>query len=431
VRKTSRSAAVLIGVAAFGLAAGCAAEDAGSGSTDGGGEGSDEQVTLTIATFNEFGYADLFDQYMAENPNIKIEHTKADTADNARDALRNSLGAGSGAADIEAIEVDWLVEFMQYSDKFADLSSPDVEGRWLDWKVEAATTDDGQLIGYGTDIGPEAICYRSDLVDAAGFPSDPDGFAEWIGDSWDTYFAAGEEFVAASDAAWYDSAGALWQGMSNQMEVPYETPEGEIVATTNPEVREAYDTVLEASVDKELSAHLGQWSADWTSAFQGDNFATMLCPGWMLGIIAGNAEGVEGWDVANVFPGGGGNWGGAYLTVPTQSEHVEEATALAEWLTRPETQVQAWIGGGGFPSQPSAWEQQDLLDITHPFFNDAAIGPIYVERADAVAFQPYKGPNYFAINTAIQDAITRVDVEQSTDPESSWNQFVSDVEALG
>jgi len=433
VRRTTRAAAVLIGVAALGLAAGCAGDEGDTGggdSTDGSG-GGDEQITLSVATFNEFGYADLYEQYMDENPNITIEEVKADTADNARDALRNSLGAGSGASDIEAVEVDWMVEFMQYADKFADLSSPDVEGRWLDWKTEAATTEDGQLVGYGTDIGPEAICYRADLVEAAGFPSDPEGFAEWIGDDWDSYFAAGKEFVAKSDAAWYDSAGALWQGLSNQMEVPYETPEGEIVATTNPEVREAYDTVLAASVDDELSAHLAQWQADWTASFQGDSFATMLCPGWMLGIIAGQAEGIEGWDIANTFPGGGGNWGGAYLTVPAQGEHIEEATALANWLTSPETQVQAWLGGGGFPSQPSAWEQPELLDITSDFFNGAPIGTIYVDRADAVTFQPYKGPNYFAINSAIQDAITRVDVDQSTDPDASWDQFVSDVEALG
>jgi cellobiose transport system substrate-binding protein len=45
----------------------------------------------------------------------------------------------------------------------------------------------------------------------------------------------------------------------------------------------------------------------------------------MLGVVAGNAEGVKGWDFADVFPGGGGNWGGSYLVVPTQSEHPDEA----------------------------------------------------------------------------------------------------------
>ena len=54
-------------------------------------------------------------------------------------------------------------------------------------------------------------------------------------------------------------------------------------------------------------------------------FATMLCPGWMLGVIAGNAPDVTGWEVANVFPNGGGNWGGSYLTVPANGENVEAA----------------------------------------------------------------------------------------------------------
>ena len=57
---------------------------------------------------------------------------------------------------------------MQYPDKFVDLNDPSVEGRWLDWKAAQATTIDGQLIGYGTDIGPTGICYRADLFEKAG-----------------------------------------------------------------------------------------------------------------------------------------------------------------------------------------------------------------------------------------------------------------------
>ena len=56
----------------------------------------------------------------------------------------------------------------------------------------------------------------------------------------------------------------------------------------------------------------------------------------------------------STFPGGGGNWGGSYLTVPTQSEHPEEAMALANWLTAPEQQIKAFIAKGTFPSQVDA-----------------------------------------------------------------------------
>src|SRR5687768_18155105 len=46
---------------------------------------------------------------------------------------------------------------------FNDLKEigPKVEdNRWLQWKTDAVTTKDGKLIGYGTDIGPLAMCYR-------------------------------------------------------------------------------------------------------------------------------------------------------------------------------------------------------------------------------------------------------------------------------
>ncbi|WP_298746112.1 extracellular solute-binding protein [uncultured Serinicoccus sp.] len=409
-------------------ACGGGSDENGDGDGEAGGGGGD--ITLSVATFNEFGYEDLLTEYEEQNPGVTVEHIKADTADNARAALRNSLGADSGAADVEAIEVDWVTEFQQYPDKFVDLSSEEVEGRWLDWKTEAVTLEDGMLLGYGTDIGPEAVCYRADLFEQAGMPTDREEVAELLEGDWDTYFEVGQQFVDETGIPWYDSAGALWQGMINQVEQPYETPEGEIIALDNPQVRELYDQVLAASVDDGLSAGLGQWSADWASAFQGEEFATMLCPAWMMGVIEGNAEGVEGWDVANVFPGGGGNWGGSYLTVPAQGDHVEEATKLAAWLTAPEQQIKAFEAKGTFPSQQEALDSDTLAESSNAFFNDAPTGQIFAERAEAVTVTPFKGPKYFEINTAMADAITRVDVDKTDDPDSSWDKFAAAVEEL-
>src|SRR5690606_24665702 len=124
-------------------------------------------------------------------------------------------------------------------------------------------------------------------------------------------------------------------------------------------VQELYNQVLEASMDRGLSAHLGQWSDDWFASFQGPTFATMACPGWMLGIIEGNAAGVS-WDIADVFPGGGGNWGGSFLTVPVGSANTDEAIRLAAWLTAPEQQIKAFEAKGTFPSQVEALASPDL-----------------------------------------------------------------------
>jgi cellobiose transport system substrate-binding protein len=155
----------------------------------------------------------------------------------------------------------------------------------------------------------------------------------------------------------------------------------------------------------------------------------MPCPGWMLGVIEGNAEGVQGWDIADVFPGGGGNWGGSYLVVPTQSEHPEEAKEFAAWITAPEQQLKAFAAKGTFPSQVDALEAPELLGTTNAFFNDAPTGEILSNRALAITVQPFKGAKYSDILQAFQNALLRVD-DGSATPEESWDTFLSDVESL-
>ncbi len=395
-----------------------------------GNSGTAEPVTLTLATFNQFGYEDLIPEFEKTHANIKVIHKKAATSNEARDNFFTRLSAGSGMADVEAVEVDWLPEMLQFSDKFTDLNSPDVQGRWLDWKTKAATDAKGALIGYGTDSGPEAICYRGDLFKAAGLPSDREAVAKFFGNTWESYFAAGKQFAAKSKVPFFDSIGATYQGMVNQLEAAYENPaDGTITATDNPEVKKVYDQVIQAGITDGLSAKLQQWGKDWVASYQKDGFATMLCPGWMVGVIEGNAKGVKGWDVANTFPGGGGNWGGSYLTVPKQSKHPKEAQVLASWLTAPEQQIKAFKAVGAFPSQKAALDSPDLLSVTVASFNNAPTGQIFAERAKAVTISPFKGTHYFAINDAMQQALTRV--EQGSTPAESWTKWVNDVKALG
>jgi len=420
-RSRRTTIAAIAGAAAFALlASGCSTSTTAS---------SEEPTTLTLATFNDFGYTDEMLAEYTELTGIEIVHNKAATSGDARTNYFTKLGAGSGLADVEAVEIDWFAELLQYSDKLHDLSNDEVADRWVQWKTDAATDADGRLIAYGTDIGPQAICYRSDLFAEAGLPTDRDEVAAMIDGDWDAYFAAGEKFVEESDAAWFDSTGAVLQGILNQEEETLESADGTIIATTNPVVEESYNQVLDAS--PELSAHLSQWSDDWSAGFANGAFATMLCPSWMLGVIEGNAPEVEGWDVANVFPNGGGNWGGSYLTVPAQGKHTEAAKDFADWLTDPEQQLKAFTTTGNFPSQVSLYEEDSLLTATRPYFNDAPTGEIFSDRSAAIAVAPYKGVMYFPVMDALQNAITRVDVDGTQDADASWEQFVSDVEALG
>jgi cellobiose transport system substrate-binding protein len=421
-RAFRRSAAAVAAFSATAIVlAGCSTGDtAGEGSSEGG------EITLTVATFNDFGYTDeLFQEYMDENPDVTIVHNRAAESGDARANYFQKLGKG-GLADIEAVEIDWFAEAMQYSDLLAE--APDsVKGRWLDWKEAAATDADGRLVGFGTDIGPQSICYRADLFEAAGLPSDREGVAELFDGDWENFLDVADQYREATGKPMIDSANSVLQGIVNQIEYTYSEADGTSIATSNPEIADAYELVIERAVPN--SAYSGQWSDDWFASMANGEFATMLCPGWMLGVISGTAPDVTGWDIADVFPNGGGNWGGSYLTVPADGENVDAALALADWLTAPEQQMKAFEAAGTFPSQLEALESEELTSATNEYFNEAPTGEILSNRAAAVTVTPYKDADYFKYHDALQNAVNRV-FDGLEDPETSWNTWVAEVEAF-
>jgi len=217
------------------------------------------------------------------------------------------------------------------------------------------------------------------------------------------------------------------QGIVNQYELAYEDTDGSIIATTNPDIEAAYKAVVEKAIP--ISAYSGQWSEDWFASMASGEFAAMLCPGWMLGVISGNAPDITGWDIADAFPGGGGNWGGSYLTVPANGAHVKEAAELAAWLTSPETQLKAFTNAGTFPSQVDALASDELAGATNEYFNNAPTGTILTDRANAITVATFKGPKYFQFHDALQNAVTRV-FDGLEDEQTSWNNWVTEVSAF-
>ena len=416
-------AAAIAGAATLALVAtGCS----GAGETP-----ATSDVTLTLATFNDFGYQDDekgYEDLLAEftkETGIKVVHNKAATSNDARANYFQKLGK-TGLADVEAIEIDWFTEAMQYSDLLAPVSD-DLKGRWLDWKEASATDADGNLIAYGTDIGPQGVCYRADLFEAAGLPTDRAEVAALLDGDWDNFFDIGDQYTAATGKPFIDSANSVLQGMVNQLDIAYEEKDGSIVATDNADIEAAYKAVVERAVP--ISAYSGQWSEDWFASLASGEFAVMLCPGWMLGVISGNAADTTGWDLADAFPGGGGNWGGSYLTVPANGAHVKEASQLAAWLTSPETQMKAFANAGTFPSQNDALASDELAAATNEYFNNAPSGAILTNRANAITAATYKGVDFFKYHDALQSAVTRV-FDGLEDADTSWATWTTEVSAF-
>ena len=78
----------------------------------------------------------------------------------------------------------------------------------------------------------------------------------------------------------------------------------------------------------------------------------------MMGYIQGQAPKTRGkWDIAAV-PGGGGNWGGSFLTVPKQCKHAQEAYDLIKFLTSPASEAYVFKQTGNLPSQPALYKSR-------------------------------------------------------------------------
>ncbi|NQD88466.1 extracellular solute-binding protein [Paenarthrobacter sp. CM16] len=422
-----RKFTALAGVASLALvAAGCS----------GGGDkaaSADNPVTLTVTTFGTFGYDDLYAEYEKQNPGVTIEATNIDRGSNARTDAFTKLAAGSGLSDVTAIEEGWLGSIMEVSDQFVDLKehgAEDIKGNWVDWKFKQGTDPNGRVIGYGTDIGPQALCFNGKLFEAAGLPSDREKVAELFGGkdaSWETYFKLGRQYKEATGKAWYDQSGFVWNSMVNQMDEGYYTKDGKLNVEGNKEMRAKFDMLAAGTADG-LSSNQTQF--DWGNgkAFVDGSFATHVCPAWMLGTIKGQLESAgggaaSGWDVADVFPGGASNWGGAFLSVPKTSKHPAEAAKLAAWLTAPEQQIKQSAAANNFPSTLEA--QAKIVEAAKPneLFNNAPYGAIFESRAEGVIAQ-FKGPDDSVIQENVfGPALKMLDSGKGTADEA-WNEAV-------
>src|SRR6476661_7300000 len=304
-------------------------------------------VELSVSLFGTFGYQEtgLFAEYEKQNPGVTIKYDSTQSEDAYWPALQTRLASGKGASDVQGIEVGRVADVVtNQQDLWTDLrdtaAGPEVTG-YLPWKEKAATTKDGAVLGLGTDIGPMAMCYRSDLLGKAGLPTDPATLAAQM-PTWPDYLTLGSKYQAAAPkgSAWTDSAGGLYNAIVSGEQKIYYDASGSLVYADNPAVKQAFDTAAGAATSG-LTAKLEQFvDPGWDAGFGAGTFATIACPSWMIGYIKGKAgdAGSGKWNVTTLPGGRGANWGGSYLAIPATSPHKEQAAKLITWLTAPEQQ---------------------------------------------------------------------------------------------
>ncbi len=405
----------------------------GGGGSGSGGQGaaSGEKIKLTVGLFGDFGFGPLYEEFKKTHPNIEIEERQAAFADHHTN-LAARLATGAGAADVEAIEVGYISSFTAQPDKFVNLrdyGAGEREKDYLDWKWKQGLAKDGStIVGLGTDVGGLAMCYRRDLFEKAGLPSDRDEVSQ-LWPTWEKYIEVGKKFTekAPEGAKFFDGPGEIFRAMIGQAPVGVYDENDNIVVATNPHVKQAWDLSVQM-IQAGLSAKIGAFTPEWNTGFAKGSFATVVCPAWMTAYIQDQAKNAAGkWDIAAI-PGGAGNSGGSHLTVPKQGKHHKEAAELVMFLTSPENQAKVFKSTGNFPSIPALYDQPDIQDFKKEFFNNAPVGKIFSDAARNLKPQ-HLGPKEGDVRTAIGNGLTRVEQGKQS-PDEAWQQVLKDVEKI-
>ena len=419
-RRVTTLAAALI---ALGLCATAVVASTASGS-------SRATVTLRVGLFGDFGYHDLYKKYEASHPNIDIKEDVQSYPDHHSN-LAKHLAVGSGADDIESIEVGFIANFKSQPSNFVNMNKLGVKklkNQWLDWKWRQSVAPNGAQIGLGTDVGSLAICYRRDLFKKAGLPTSRAAVSK-LWPTWQQYVATGKRFQkhAPKGVSFFDSGSNVFNAMIGQLNPAYYNAKGKVVVGSNPKVKAAWALTMQA-IRAHETAGLTTFSNEWNTGYKKATFATVTCPAWMMGYIQGQAPKSKGkWDIAAV-PGGGGNWGGSFLTIPKQGSHPKEAYDLAKYLTSPASETYIFKQTGNLPSQPKLLKSKAVLAFKNPFFSNAPVGKIF--GTSAMKLKPQiLGPHQGDIQTASTNAIQRVEQHKQS-PAKSWKQFLKDVKAV-
>jgi cellobiose transport system substrate-binding protein len=369
----------------------------------------------------------------AAHPNIQVKYQNL--TDRFEDVylpqLLQRLQAGSGAADIVGIDEGAMGLMAARPQFFADLGQYGLQSREPDFpaaKWEAGVNAEGKLFALGTDIGGMTMCYRKDLFEKAGLPTDREEVAKLWPD-WDAYLATGKKFKAAgTGAAFMDGPNTiynviLYQEAPKNGNVSYFDRDNRLVLESNPAVKSSFDWVRTVS-QAGLTAKLQAFSPAWDKAIKGGGFATMGCPSWMLGVIEGKAgAGAKGkWDVAAV-PGGSGNWGGSWLALPKQSKHPKEAAQVLNYLTGREGHVMAFEESGAFPSSIPGQQDPKVSGLKNAFFNDVPTGQIFAASVKDL-LPVFFGEKHAQVKTTVEKVIEGMD-QGAVGYDEAWSAFVA------
>jgi multiple sugar transport system substrate-binding protein len=352
------------------------------------------------------------DEYAKVNPKIKVKFVNQPFAD-SHDKLLTSFASGSGAPDVASLEIGRIGSFTAKGGlvdlKAAPFDGGQFEKDMVKYKWTQGSTADGRLIAMPWDIGPAGFWYRTDLFEAAGYPTEPEKVEELIGTAkhtWDDFFGFAKEFSQKSGgktALFADAATDIYGAVYRQQGEGYQ--EGNKILIEEKGTR-PFQLAARARKDG-LDANIPWWGADWAAGMKNNAFAGMVIACWEQTFLQREQPQTVGkWRVIHA-PESNYNWGGSFVAIPEQSKNKEAAWEFVKWACcTAEGQNALFKKSGVFPAYKPAW-QDPLYNAPVDFYGGQRAFRLWVEIADNVK-AIFRTPNDVQLDDIVGAELTKV-----------------------
>lgn len=377
------------------------------------------------------------DGYAKVNPNVKVTFVNTPFAD-SHDKLLTSFAAGSGAPDVASIEIGRVGGFTAKGglvDLKEQFDAGQFEKDMVSYKWTQGSTEDGRLVCMPWDIGPAGVWYRTDLFEAAGYPTEPEEVEKLFGGAehtWDDFFAFAKEFKEKSGGKTSliaDAGTDIYGATYRQQGEGYQ--EGNKILIVEKATRPFQ---LAAQARKEgIDANIPWWGAEWQAGLKDNAFAGMVIAAWMQGGLTRDQPDLVGkWRVVHA-PEANYNWGGSFTAIPAQGKHLNESWDFVKWsCCSAEGQNMLFKATGVMPAYKPAWADPFYSEPVE-FFGGQAAYKIWTEIADNIP-AILRTPNDLQLDDIVGAELTKVlkedkdPVQAAADAEAEALNRIKDVE---
>jgi multiple sugar transport system substrate-binding protein len=278
-----------------------------------------------------------------------------------------------------------LVELSQYG-------ANSVKDQFPSWMWNEVTLSNG-VYAIPQDGGPMALYYREDIFTKYNLPV-PTTWTQYADDAAKLHAANPKSYITdfpPRNPGWF--TGLVWQNGGNLFSISGQSWK---VSINNPQALQVA-SYWQDLISKKLIKTDPDFTNAWYNDLQTGALATWISGAWGNGILQANAPQSAGkWRVAPLPQWQSGqtissNWGGSTTATFKRSQHPQQASVFAQWISANVQSAELEFTTGAYPASLAALSSS-TVNSPQPFFGNQVINQVFSDSAKQVNVNFQWGP---------------------------------------